>query len=94
MRGLQKGGRKAAQGDLILCDTCHEKRSDGQHTKSAMLYQCNTCKKSFRRYVAETSIYQNQRNVKELGPWIVNSKRNLDPFKLMQQQQQQVQQQL
>ena len=44
--------------------------------------------------MAETSIYQNQRNVKELGPWIVNSKRNLDPFKPMQQQQQQVQQQL
>ena len=38
---------KLRQGDLILCDTCHEKRSDGQHTKSAILYQCNTCKKSF-----------------------------------------------
>ena len=37
-------------------------------------------KSLLRRYVAETSIYQNQRNVKELGPSIVNSKRNLDPI--------------
>ena len=37
-------------------------------------------KSLLRRYVAETSIYQNQRNVKELGPWIVTSKRNLDPI--------------
>ena len=37
-------------------------------------------KSLLRRYVAETSIYQNERNVKELGPWIVNSKRNLDPI--------------
>ena len=37
-------------------------------------------KSLLRRHVAETSIYQNQRNVKELGPWIVNSKGNLDPI--------------
>ena len=72
---------KLRQGELILYDTCHGKRSDGQHTKSASLYQCNTCKKSFTTLRGRNlHLSKRQRNVKELGPWIVNSKRNLDPI--------------
>ena len=68
---------KLRQGDLILCDTCHEKRSDGQHTKSASLYQCNTCKKSFTTLRGRNLHLSKSKKCERVRP--MDSKRQAEP---------------
>ena len=68
---------KLRQGDLILCDTCHEKRSDGQHTKSAILYQCNTCKKSFTTLCGRNLHLSKSKKCERVRP--MDSKQQAEP---------------